>query len=83
MSSRAKRHATLHRRVVEGVTRSVSWCPACARDTFTTRKAAKADAKRRDPGTHYDVWRCPDGRGYWHHAPISLRAVRGEDPTDD
>lgn len=77
--SRAQRQATRHRRVAVGITRSVSWCSACARDTFTTRKAAKADAKRRDPGTHYDVWPCPTDPGYWHHAPISLAAIRGEE----
>jgi hypothetical protein len=56
--------------------RAAGKCPACGKDSYTSKKLAKQDARRLFPGDTMRVYPCPGSR-YWHMTSADAQRAAG------
>lgn len=61
--------------VVSGQSTTWTTCSVCGKQSFASRRAAKAMAKRRHPAAHLSVYQCDDGG--WHYGNLPPLISRG------
>ncbi|WP_280389823.1 hypothetical protein [Nocardia wallacei] len=57
---------------------AVGFCQRCGKNSYVSRKVARAIVRRRFPGERLQAYRCPHLPGVWHGGHVAPEVASGE-----